>query len=765
MAKVFIKYNPFKLETIIEIDGELIPQNSVLNVGSKRLQEWVEQLAEFLQDECNEDYFELDFMGTSMDLEDVEEIIEKARKKGIEIELTHIPVQEISNMEFAIEEVFDEIINGPIEELKSKDLQDAFKKALNDEFEITVVATMSAGKSTLINSLLQRKLMPSSQEACTATISRIKDTDDEDFFATAYDEFGNVIKSVPNLGLEDMEKLNAIEKVSTICIEGDIPFTSTEEMSLVLIDTPGPNNSRDENHLKTTYKNLDESSKALVLYILNATQLGVNDDSQLLNAVANSMQVGGKQSKDRYLFVVNKLDQFRKGEDDVESSLQKVRKYLADRGIHDPNIFPAAALSSLDIRELLNHPESVDEDLEDEILMMARKLNRNEQLHLEKYATLTPSIRRKIDEQLRLADDGDIMNLETALIHSGIPAVEETIKLYVEKYARTAKIKNVVDTFQKKLESSKAFEETKTAIAENTERHAQIKEQIRQIEEKLNSGKEAEKFKKKIEEIDVMKDIKTESRKLVLKHQRSVDEFLTGAIGKEFAKNEAESFIENLIRISRESHSKLTVNLEKMINDNLNNIADQLLKEYKGKIVKLVDGLGTDNLVFEPLQLIAAELDFGIEKNRILDTATYTEKVKVGTESYRNPERSGFFGSLKFWKPTTLYRDVYEEQTMVSAQIISDEFSTYLEKQNRMLIKEVEGSAKENIKQIKMDYYRKFDKVDQILRDKLKELETFTQDESLIRAKIAESQARLEWLERINEKVNKIIDIGEVVEV
>ncbi|WP_274307959.1 dynamin family protein [Solibacillus daqui] len=765
MAKVFIKYNPFKLETIIEIDGELVPENSVLNVGSKRLQEWVEQLPEFLQDECNEDYFELDFMGTSMDLEDVEEIIKKARKNGIEIELTHIPVQEISNMEFAIEEVFDEIINGPIEELKSKDLQDAFKKALNDEFEITVVATMSAGKSTLINSLLQRKLMPSSQEACTATISRIKDTDDEDFFATAYDEFGNVIKSVPNLGLEDMEKLNATEKVSSICIEGDIPFTSTEEMSLVLIDTPGPNNSRDENHLKTTYKNLDESSKALVLYILNATQLGVNDDSQLLNAVANSMQIGGKQSKDRYLFVVNKLDQFRKGDDDVESSLQKVRKYLADRGIHDPNIFPAAALSSLDIRELLNHPESVDEDLEDEILMMARKLNRNEQLHLEKYATLTPSIRRKIDEQLRLVDDGDIMNLETALIHSGIPAVEETIKLYVEKYARTAKIKNVVDTFQKKLESSKAFEETKTAIAENTERHAQIKEQICKIEEKLNSGKEAERFKNKIEEIDVMKDIKTESKKLVLKHQRSIDEFLTGSIGKEFSKNEAESFIENLIRISRESHSKLTVNLEKMINENLSNIADQLLKEYKEKIAKLIDGLGTENLVFEPLQLIAAELDFGIEKNRILDTATYTEKIKVGTESYSNPERSGFFGSLKFWKPKTLYRDVYEEQSKVSAQIISDEFSTFLEKQNRMLIKEVEGSAKENIKQIKIDYYRKFDKVDQILRNKLKELEIFTQDESLIRAKIAESQARLGWLERINEKVNKIIDIGEVVEV
>lgn len=765
MAKVFIKYNPFKLETIIQIDGELVPENSVLNVGSKRLQEWVEQLPEFLQDECNEDYFELEFMGTAMDLEDVEDVIEKAKRNGVEIELTHIRVQEISNMEFAIEEVFDEIIDGPIEELKSKDLQDAFKKALNDEFEITVVATMSAGKSTLINSLLQRKLMPSSQEACTATISRIKDNDDEDFYATAYDEFGNVIKSVLNLGLKDMEQLNTTENVSTICIEGDIPFTSTDEMSLVLIDTPGPNNSRDENHLKTTYKNLDESSKALVLYILNATQLGVNDDSQLLNAVASSMQVGGKQSKDRYLFVVNKLDQFRKGDDDVESSLQKVRKYLSDRGIHDPNIFPAAALSALDIRELLNHPESIDEDLEDEIIVMAKKLNRNEQLHLEKYATLTPSIRRKINEQLRLADYGDIENLDTALIHSGIPAIEETIKLYVEKYARTAKIKNVVDTFQKKLESSKAFEKTKNAIAENTERHAQIKDQIQQIEVKLNSGKDTEKFKKKIDEINAMKEIKSESKKLVLKFQRPVDDFLAGSIRKEFSKNEADTFIADLIKLSRESHSKLTINLERMVNENISSVAEKLLIEYKEKIASLIEGLETENLIFEPLKLIKSELDFISEKNRILDTATYAEKVKVGTESYRNPERSGFFGSLKFWKPKTLYRDVYEEQTKVSAQIIADEFTTHLDKQTRMFIKEVEESTKDKVKRIKMDYYRKFDMVDQILRDKLQELEIFTQDESMIKSKIAESKARLEWLERIDNKVNKIIEIGEVIEV
>ena len=58
--------------------------------------------------------------------------------------------------------------------------------------------------------------------------------------------------------------------------------------------------------------------------------VAVNDDNDLLNHVSDSMRVGGKQSKDRFIFVVNKLDDFRKGEDSVVSAIEKVRKYLEE---------------------------------------------------------------------------------------------------------------------------------------------------------------------------------------------------------------------------------------------------------------------------------------------------------------------------------------------------------------------------------------------------------------------------------------------------
>ena len=46
-----------------------------------------------------------------------------------------------------------------------------------DLFEVIVVATMSAGKSTVINALIGQELLHSANEATTATITRIHDKD------------------------------------------------------------------------------------------------------------------------------------------------------------------------------------------------------------------------------------------------------------------------------------------------------------------------------------------------------------------------------------------------------------------------------------------------------------------------------------------------------------------------------------------------------------------------------------------------------------
>lgn len=756
MSKVKVSYNPFKLETSVWIEGELVRENSVLNVGSKRLQEWVEHLPNYLYEECNENEFDLDFVGTKMDLEDVEEVVEKAKAEGITIHLTHIPVRELDHMEQRIEEIFQELIEGPIDELKTEDLKASFQQALNDEFEITVVATMSAGKSTLINALLQEKIMPSSQEACTATISRIKDTDAATFTAIPYPTYGEPFEAIEGVTLEQMNELNNDENISMIELHGDIPFTDTKETSLVLIDTPGPNNSRDENHLKMTYKNLSESSKTLVLYILNATQLGVNDDSKLLDAVAESMKVGGKQSKDRYLFVVNKLDQFRKGEDNVEMSLAKVRKYLANRGIEDPHLFPATALPALDIRQILKHPDEVDEELEDEIGPIIRKLNRNEELHLEKYASLTPSVRRKIEAELEAIPDKSIYNMESALIHTGIPGIEHMIKLYVDKYARTAKVKNVVDTFQQKLDSSLAFEKMKEAISQQTGKHEAIKTQIDALTEKIQYGKESEIFKEKINQLNPVPEIEKEAKQLLIELNVVVDETLLGLHKERLEIQQAEERANDLIQTGEDISANLHAQLEIIIEKKLNKVAYKLLDGYRKKVMQLMDGIEIEDLAFEPYELVKGELEFN---ELIIQQMVYAETVKVGEEVYKNPEREGFIGFFKFTKPKFVTRDVTAVKEFVDGDELAQTFLSDIEYNIRKMIKDVCEDASLIVENMKKTYKSRFAEVDQILMTKLAELNQFTQDANNTKELLRLSQQNLAWLEEMETKIKNIIEL------
>lgn len=58
MTTIFLKYNPYKVETVVTIDGEPIKEDSYLaQFKNERLQLWIDQFIQRLIDELNEDTF------------------------------------------------------------------------------------------------------------------------------------------------------------------------------------------------------------------------------------------------------------------------------------------------------------------------------------------------------------------------------------------------------------------------------------------------------------------------------------------------------------------------------------------------------------------------------------------------------------------------------------------------------------------------------------------------------------------------------------
>ncbi|MBN1065540.1 dynamin family protein [Clostridium botulinum] len=756
MREIFIKHNPYKVETEITIDGQAVASNSELNFEDKRFQEWVEELPNLLVEECNTKDFSITFHGTLLDYEDLNLSIEEARKSGINIECNYIRAKEVSDKEALITEIFEEIQDGPFKELKQKDVIKAFELATKDEFEVNVVATMSAGKSTLINALLSRKIMPSKNESCTATISRIKDTDDENFTARVLDKNSSLIEVQSELSYEIMQKLNSDENVSVIDIEGDIPFVSSDDMSLVLVDTPGPNNSRDENHKATTYRMLSESSKTLVLYVLNATQLAVDDDNSLLNNVAESMKIGGKQSKDRFIFVVNKIDTFRKGEDSVEESIEKVKKYLEDKGIKNPNIFPAAALPALDIREYLKYGDKTDEDLEYEINFEMRKLIKNEEKHLEKYAPLTPSIKGKISNELAMTiDEGN--KYDEALIHTGIRSIEEYINMYIEKYAKTAKIKNIVDTFDKKLQTAESFEKSKQEIAANEDKHKEILQQINSIKEKINSGEEGKKFREKIDKINFDKEISCSAREITKEAQNRITNILEKADEK-ITKLDAEYKLKEYSTFCRNLQAEIKVKLEDIITNDVQMNVKALMNEYTERISSLTSELNLGDIKIDTFALVQGDISTLENDQELINNLTSTESVKVGETWVENTDK-------KWYKPWTwlqdsgYYKDIFENVEYVDGGRLCNQFFAPIQASLIDNNKSAIEYAKKQSREVKKYFIKQFDDIDKVLKDKLNELEKYATDRKSIEEALNESKNKLSWLENIQNKVKEILEV------
>ena len=759
MRRVFIKYNPYQVTTEITIDDQpLVGRNNRLKFPDKRLQEWVDDLPDILYEEYRTKDFEITFQGTILDFEDIATTAENAKKKGFNITLKHIPAKEVKDKEQAIADIFADIQKGPFEELKQPDVIRAFEMAKSSDFEVDVVATMSAGKSTLINALLGQKLMPAKQEACTATITEIKDNDSDRFTAKVYDKEGKLIETQPELTYEVMEQLNSNPLVSRIRAEGNIPFVTSEDVSLVLVDTPGPNNSRNQEHKDATYSMLSKSSKTVVLYIMNATQLAVDDDKNLLEYVAESMKVSGKLSRDRFIFVVNKLDDFKKSEDSIDAALKKAKEYLADKGIENPNIYPASALTALNIRTILAESDDDDDDDVYEAKGKVKKFNRNEEMHFENYAPLPASAREIISNRLAKAVESKD-DKEQALIHSGVVPVEEAIRMYVLKYAKTAKIKNIVDTFIMKLESARSFEQTKEKISSKEKERDEIVCQIDAINAKLSSGKEAKRFRKKIDSINFDSEITKRANSIIKDAQEKITKQLSNP-KKKISIDDAEQICTEFAKFADVLQYTVKDELKVLIDEKLEKNKNELLKQYKEKLAELQKDIPVTDIKLDPFEIMKGEI---LSNTDVILDSTRTEQVVVGQEIDEYIKNN----DKKWYKPWTwfqekghwTYKDIIEEQEYVDSKKLAEKFFAPIQETLYENSASAQEYAKKEVERIKEDFALKFEQLDKVLAEKLAELKACATDKDEAQKKLDEEQRRLEWLDAIYSRVNAILEI------
>ena len=660
MAQVYVKYNPYRLETTVKVNGRDVSTDSILYkvTKGKRLQEWIGKFPKMLREELNTLDFSLEYCGMALDWDDFEDAFEQAQKEGIikVSNMKYIAGKSDEDINEKIVKVFQDLQEGPLDDFRDAKLTKAFENTNNAIFPVNVIATMSSGKSTLINALLGKKLMPSKNEACTATITEILDADDPTFAAVVYDEDDVVLQEVPHLTYEIMNELNDNPNVHRISTEGDIPFLDSKSTALMLVDTPGPNNSQNQAHKNTTYRAINNDSNNLILYVLNGTQLSTNDDAALLHYVADQIKKGGKQVRDRFLFVINKMDPFNPQEESIEKAILSAKRYLASYGIDDPQLFPCSAFTALNIKtdlagiDIDNLTRAQERQLPisaRDTLLMIDKFLEFESMHLEKYSTLSPSAQQELNFRLsRAIESGDTK--EQALIHSGIYSIEAAITAYVKKYAKTKKIKDLVESFQEVLESSEVLVKAKTRVATDEKAAKACAERAAAVRQKIADGEEAEVFKQKIADLDPMPII-TEKAEQLKQNATTKSNKIFRPYGETLtSRDEAKRLVNQFSTFSSDAMAELTSELESVINREIVSTGERLLMEYQEKVSKFDESSNDEQLDFQTLDLIKGALntmretaeswttdDFASETVEDIGETTYEERTyyeKVGQE-------------------------------------------------------------------------------------------------------------------------------------
>ncbi|EJC6798672.1 dynamin family protein [Vibrio parahaemolyticus] len=651
MNHIAITHNPFLVETEFLINGQAPSESSNITAySSKRLQLWVEQIFDDLQALFNgsKDFF-IEFTGVESDFNDIKEAANNAIQKDMCVELKFNPVspaeERLEKIKALMKRVSEEsskfadyLANS---DLKAK--QD-FEDALNNDFDAYVVATMSSGKSTFINAVLGQDLLPAANEATTATIAHIFDdkTQGDAFYGKRFNSNGNLIEQNDAVDLAIMKAWNADSETKTITLNGNIrAIKENNNVHLVLTDTPGPNNSQDPEHQRTTLGFIQDSKRnPLIIYVLNATQLGTNDDAQLLRLVADTMSKGGKQSKDRFLFVVNKMDMFDPERDEnIEEALNRVKSYLEENGIHDPNLFPVSARMAYLLRKQgeLTRAERNDKT------NIADLLLEEPSMAFPQYMSVSTSVMSAMQEKAQHDEALQDQSMWRALLNSGLPGVEAVIDEYINKYSFPMRLNRAHLAMTAAIERGMQEAELIKQLEIDEQALSILQSEIHSLKARRDLGFNTQAYKEQLKQEgrDLPMDVQNALNELEKNIEKRIDE-LGDTFTGDVSISEAESKIDIAVKEIKFSFSLVINEYEKAFLSSQEIIKQELHQEYQNHVAQLFPESSALELpVFQSLKKSISSFSLNIE---LKDDDVRTKRVVV--DSY---ERS----ISKWYKPWT----------------------------------------------------------------------------------------------------------------
>ena len=281
---------------------------------------------------------------------------------------------------------------------------------LSDHREILFTATMSAGKSTLINAIMGGELSRTKKAACTSSVIKFCGV-------PAKSDLYTVMEGRKYSYRKDVNyvKNYLLRSEDTYCIWGYFSSLLSRE-KVTLVDTPGIDSSLNVQHKEITRNERNKEEANAIVYVIPVEHCGAEADDKYLRYIRE------KFPSFRVIFVVNMLDECDMEDDSIPGILSNIRIYLEKVGYQEPVICPVSANAGLQLKKRLLGRMALHEKESSENFV--RKFIKEEYALGKYYATISDKEKAAMYDRFCMVWDQRVWS---AYVNTGLPGFEKLL--------------------------------------------------------------------------------------------------------------------------------------------------------------------------------------------------------------------------------------------------------------------------------------------------------------------------------------------------
>lgn len=853
MRKVYIGYDPYEMNTVIKVDGREVQKNKHCDANLKRfldpeihmpIQAWIDPIERdgwngLLETICmmGDKNITIEFSGRKVDYESLKESLNAQNEnRGLGAKITYCELKnEIisdTQMKQNIADVVDLMLTKKFETIvkeskssalieKYSRLKTTYNEIKDEEFRIVFTGTYSSGKSSTINALIGKNILPTASGTCTAKICKIIHTDPKKlkcFAKVNYIKGNKKREIICNNEVEVQDSIKVAEEdVETIEVKTDLsnlyPENIENDFKLVLIDTPGTDSAagndtnkteeearrlHQKSHLELTKEVLKSKQKEMVVFVSDDK---LEDDNivELLDIIEESAEKDEGAFNDRFLFVMNMCDSLTYS-NEGESLQNYVKNYIANltkvpnsqrrRNIVNPRVFPISSGPALAVvngyttrpglkesgtkkAELYNYYEqfcskiyyyTLSELSNDFNAYFAEIKDGYADYHnycLEEQSSVSESVKYNYKKLL----SGDIDISERIKIHSGVPALSSAIQEYIKSYAYPIKVRQLLNCFKDIIVELDSLNKVEVEALEQAKKYYSdaVLERKRVELEKLEAEQKRVQLKYINEKMSLVKD-KIDKIKDTIPQ---IDEIQSQYYG---VKNNIAPLILGKKEVEKEKGNEIIQNIQSKMSKLTGQIRDTVTS------VKAEKRKATEELYSEFVQYIS-ELDnmgiMDIGNFSLKDTVEY--QALVNKDEFKEPiyetrEVSNnkkwhiewdcgveFFIKSIGWAWQTRKEPETVKKTYIDIAKYVSDNIDPIEVAVDNYVKELRFAYKNDINALKEDTKERVDKVVAMIKEKNEDISKMKQEASKIAADEKDYAAEVKKLEDKRTYLDKLI--------